>query len=353
MLVPNRHGSSNSYRYGFNGKEKDDELKGDGNSYDFGARMLDPRVGRWFSPDPLQKASQTYYSFGANNPVIFVDPDGKDDYYFDMSTGSAYVIKNGAPNRYFIAQYQTKDIITEENYTISVTQFAGNMQHSINSKEVKEIFTNNVHLYRQALAITSRDSEDYAKIYYASDSVDDVKVLAATLAIPLAVIGVAEIGVGVIIKEGIETGLEELTGIPIITNPVDLFVSFFKKGGKELVEEGIEQTAKKLPDNTPVVRGGSNTPERFDGGSGVSSRLSDRHLDGISVNSSKGKSIEELSEGIPHNKVGVTTVGDVRKAGGDVVPSPTKKNPNHATMSIPDSKTASGVMTTTKNPKNK
>lgn len=206
--------------------------------------MLDPRVGRWFSPDPLQKASQTYYSFGANNPIIFVDPDGKDDYYFDMNTKSMYVIKNGAPNRYFIAQYQTKEVITEENYTISVTQYAGNMQHSINSKEVKEIFTNNVHLYRQALAITSRDSEDYAKIYYAHDSVDDVQVLAATFAIPLVVIGVAEIGVGTLVKEGIENGLEELTGIPIITNPVDLLVSFFKKGGKELVEESVEKIVK-------------------------------------------------------------------------------------------------------------
>jgi hypothetical protein len=39
MLVPNRHGSSDSYRYGFNGK--DNELRRGSNSYDFGARMLD------------------------------------------------------------------------------------------------------------------------------------------------------------------------------------------------------------------------------------------------------------------------------------------------------------------------
>ena len=79
MLVPNRHGSSNSYRYGFNGKEKDDELKGIGNSYDFGARMLDPRVGRWFARDPL---SQKYpydspYMFSGNSPISMMDPDGE------------------------------------------------------------------------------------------------------------------------------------------------------------------------------------------------------------------------------------------------------------------------------------
>jgi RHS repeat-associated protein len=79
MLVPNRHGSSGSYRYGFNGKELDNELKGEGNSIDFGARMLDPRVGRWFANDPsahLQPSSSPY-SFANNNPVVLIDPDGK------------------------------------------------------------------------------------------------------------------------------------------------------------------------------------------------------------------------------------------------------------------------------------
>ncbi len=78
MLVPNRHGSSNSYRYGFQGQEKDDEIKGEGNSYDFGARMLDPRVGRWFAPDKMENSLPYFspYIFVNNNPNIFVDPDG-------------------------------------------------------------------------------------------------------------------------------------------------------------------------------------------------------------------------------------------------------------------------------------
>ena len=42
------------FRYGFNDMEQDGEIKGDGNSYDFGARMLDPRLGRWLTIDPLQ-----------------------------------------------------------------------------------------------------------------------------------------------------------------------------------------------------------------------------------------------------------------------------------------------------------
>jgi RHS repeat-associated protein len=42
-------------RYGFNGMEKDDNVKGEGNSYDFGARIYDPRVGRWLSMDAKSK----------------------------------------------------------------------------------------------------------------------------------------------------------------------------------------------------------------------------------------------------------------------------------------------------------
>src|SRR5690606_17531016 len=42
-----------SYRYGFNGQEKDDEIKGPGNRYDFNFRIQDPRLGRFLSRDPL------------------------------------------------------------------------------------------------------------------------------------------------------------------------------------------------------------------------------------------------------------------------------------------------------------
>lgn len=81
MLLPNRHGSSDKYRYGFNGMEKDDELKGVGNSYDFGARMLDPRIGRWFSKDMRESKypGLSPYHFGYNSPIITVDPDGNEN----------------------------------------------------------------------------------------------------------------------------------------------------------------------------------------------------------------------------------------------------------------------------------
>lgn len=81
MLVPNRHKSVDSYRYGFNGKEKDDEIKsGEGNHYDYGFRIHDPRVGRFFSTDPLtsEYAFLTPYQFASNRPIDGIDIDGKE-----------------------------------------------------------------------------------------------------------------------------------------------------------------------------------------------------------------------------------------------------------------------------------
>jgi hypothetical protein len=65
------------------------------------------------------------------------------------------------------------------------------------------------------------------------------------------------------------------------------------------------------------------------------------HIEGVSVNAAPGVSVQALTApnphtgypGIPHNQVGVTTVGAIRAAGGDVVPSPTRANPYHATVS--------------------
>ncbi len=68
-----------SHRYGFNGMPEDNELKGEGNSLDFGARFYDPRVGRFLSLDPLYNKYPNlspYVAF-ADNPVMFVDPDGR------------------------------------------------------------------------------------------------------------------------------------------------------------------------------------------------------------------------------------------------------------------------------------
>ncbi|GIV28857.1 MAG: hypothetical protein KatS3mg027_2671 [Bacteroidia bacterium] len=72
-----RKGSVN-YRYGFNDKEKVNEIYGAGNAYDFGARLYDGRVGRWMSVDKYlaKYPDLSPYVFELNNPLVFSDPSG-------------------------------------------------------------------------------------------------------------------------------------------------------------------------------------------------------------------------------------------------------------------------------------
>jgi hypothetical protein len=94
-----------------------------------------------------------------------------------------------------------------------------------------------------------------------------------------------------------------------------------------------------LSDDALVVRGGQNFLENFVKGSGVSVGA-EGTLEGVSVNSAYNSTVEELTAPIPqngypgilNNQVGVTTVGAIRECGGDVVPTPTRTNPRHATL---------------------
>ena len=106
MLVPNRNYSSPSYRYGFQGQEKDDEIKGIGNSINYKYRMHslsrkiffillqglrskriekyvfgNPRIGRFFAVDPLTAKYPWYtpYSFSGNKVIAFRELEGLEE----------------------------------------------------------------------------------------------------------------------------------------------------------------------------------------------------------------------------------------------------------------------------------
>jgi len=77
MSMPGRSYNADQYRYGYSGKEKDDELaEGD---YDFGLRIYDSRLGRWLALDPAayKMPCISPYAYALNSPLIIVDEEGK------------------------------------------------------------------------------------------------------------------------------------------------------------------------------------------------------------------------------------------------------------------------------------
>lgn len=84
--------AGSSYRYGFNGKENDNEVKGNGNHVNFSGRIYDSRIGRFLSVDPMSRsyAGESNYIFAGNSPIQFIDYNG----YFKMSS-------------FFVKQYPT------------------------------------------------------------------------------------------------------------------------------------------------------------------------------------------------------------------------------------------------------
>lgn len=114
MQMPGRkYSQSSSYRYGFNGKENDNDVKGEGNQQDYGMRVYDPRLGRFMSVDPLTRdyPSWSPYPFAMNRTIDGIDLDGLEWAPYDA---------NG--NRLDIKQEGWKDKVTEykwEGYDIT------------------------------------------------------------------------------------------------------------------------------------------------------------------------------------------------------------------------------------------
>jgi len=67
------------YLYGFQGQETEDEVRGEGNLVSYKYRMHDPRLGRFFSVDPMVDSLpwQSPCTTMDNNPILLTDPTGE------------------------------------------------------------------------------------------------------------------------------------------------------------------------------------------------------------------------------------------------------------------------------------
>ncbi len=79
ILGGRNYAADGAHRFGFNGKENDNEVKGEGNSLDFGARSYDSRIARWSTFDPMRGVYPfiSPYVYALNSPMNLRDEDGR------------------------------------------------------------------------------------------------------------------------------------------------------------------------------------------------------------------------------------------------------------------------------------
>ncbi|MBP8850087.1 MAG: hypothetical protein KBG80_05980 [Breznakibacter sp.] len=92
MAISSLSSNSDKYRYGFNGKEKDDKGEWGMTNYDYGFRIYNPAIAKFLSVDPLTKSypELTPYQFASNTPIECIDLDGLEKMTYLFYTG-----KNG------------------------------------------------------------------------------------------------------------------------------------------------------------------------------------------------------------------------------------------------------------------
>ena len=97
MVMAGRKYNFGNYRYGFNGKEKDDKGEWGSTAYDYGFRIYNPQIAKFLSVDPLAASYPWYtpYQFAGNKPIWALDLDGLEEleynkYLYKMKAGDTF-----------------------------------------------------------------------------------------------------------------------------------------------------------------------------------------------------------------------------------------------------------------------
>jgi len=150
-LMPGRQYANTNfgdgYRYAFNGMERDDEWSGVGNSYDFGFRQYDPRLGRFLSMDPKKLSDLSAYSFAGNSPVWLIDKNGLEpdrNQAGSIDEAAAQWMKLDNPTIYTILAYIQTDkhavryVYTEDRGWIDLMHYFGTLRYGESAMDALE-----------------------------------------------------------------------------------------------------------------------------------------------------------------------------------------------------------------------
>lgn len=276
-----------SYRFGFNGKENDNEVKGEGNHYDYGFRIYDPRIAKFLSVDPLAKSFPWYtpYQFAGNKPIIAIDLDGLEE---------KIVISNSIIRHKPSTQIQTAISLLDQsvahsnaiNHIINrlnmeelsspkeprnVVEFGTMGELTVSEK--REIIENTVRQFTICIASDQRTNPDFnpntvSETYSATydfnytllgnkEKIDDIKSAVKTATTVIEFASEARDITG-----KLPDFLDQIsTPTSIVQNAIDgNHDAIIMDVAKFLVDEGLDQLAKKAPSLGPIINFAKSNP---------------------------------------------------------------------------------------------
>ena len=198
MVMPGRNwqaGTASGYRFGFQNQEIDNQIKGVENSLNYTFRMYDCRIGRFFNLDPLT-AKYPYYSpyqFSGNKVIAFREMEGLEE--GKAGNAGTYLALRNSGYSHESAQKVINDMkVAEAKAASHFTVLFGGLAI---------IATGGIILEVGAITTTT-----------------------------------------FFLEEGAEFVFEEITGIPIILDPLDALEQMAKKGVKQFAQEIIIEGRK-------------------------------------------------------------------------------------------------------------
>jgi RHS repeat-associated protein len=223
--------------------ELDNEVKGEGNEYDYGYRRYDPRLGRWNTCDPLRAKypGMSPYNYAGNSPISCKDPNGQ---YIIFVNG--YVYGSGFESPTSVGGIGGGMIIPSqrgywyEDYSKAPKNEDGTIKDSPYISAAKDHFNDqNVHFVNGTgfgISSTAEDRRKQGKEY--------AKIMYAQLATELAYMGddekieIITHSMGAAFAEGM---IEELMNYPDIAKRIKTVVHFSACDGDNIkIAKGSE-----------------------------------------------------------------------------------------------------------------
>ena len=327
LSATNVSGTAPENRLRFSGQY----LDGETSLYHLRARQFDPASGRFGALDPVESSLTAPYDgayvYVNGRPTVLVDPLGLWSITSALSSGAS-ALGNTAAGAVDYASFGTS---TPGLNAVGIHPDTGSASFRVG----------------QGIGFAATTlAPGYAA---ARGAVSLGRALAAGRGLRAARAGLIGAGVSGAANVGIGYGLSSLMCAPYSFENalLDFGLGGLTGFGSRTIAPRFAARAKgQIPDGALVVRGGA------DHSPATIAKKTGRHPDGVegfSVESRGGCSLYELCTQLPNNKVGVTTAGDVRRAGGDVVRT-RGRSPNHATVSGLSPADASNLLSPAENP---